>query len=274
MLQIRHLIASVAFIAVGFLASRAETAPQILGLVASNGTPTPLQCQNGFCAGYLASFCLQEARDAPATGQEYALGKVGGITLVVTRPDGRRLRLPTNDLLTLRLRSGFSVVRITIPQIKLDALGVRTAEVNALAVEIEPETTILPVVAAGDPDPQSPEEIAQATGPLRHLAAETFDRSGELSDAARLVGLLTNALPPEDGREPVALDSLFRHVLASVGPERLDPDGITEAERIAKSCQILIHPPTNFALAACLDREQVSLLTDLNNQFWAAAGGS
>jgi hypothetical protein len=89
-----------------------------------------------------------------------------------------------------------------------------------------------------------------------------------------LVGLLTNALPPEDAPGPVALDRLFRRVVASVGSKRLDPDGVSEAERIAKSCQLLIYPPTNFGLRACLEQAQVGLLADLNNQFWAAAGGS
>jgi hypothetical protein len=152
--------------------------------LASNGTPTPPHCQDGFCAGYVAGFCLQEVRDAPAIGQKYTLAPREGITLITTQSDGRQLHLPANDLLTLRLSSGFSIVRIDLPEARLDALGLRTAEVSSLAVEVEPETTILPVGAADDPDPQSPEEIAQASGPLRRLAAETFDRSGEIPDAA------------------------------------------------------------------------------------------
>jgi hypothetical protein len=124
MFQIRPLIASMTFLTIGFLAGRAEAAPQILGLVASNGMPTPLDCQGGVCAGYLASFCLQEARDAPTGGQEYTLAPAGGVAVIATRPDGQRLRLPANDLLTLRLHSGFSIVRVSLPQAKLDALGV------------------------------------------------------------------------------------------------------------------------------------------------------
>jgi hypothetical protein len=259
---------------IGLTFGHAEAAPQILGLVASNGILTPLQCQDGLCTGYLASFCLQEARDAPASGQEYRLAPVGGLTLVATRLDGRRLRIPAADLVTIRLRSGFSSVRISLSQIKLDGLGARTIEHDSLAVDVEPRTTILPVVAADDPDPQSPEEIAQATGPLRILAAKTFDGPGEIADAVRLVGFLINTLPPEEAPEAIPLDRLFRQAMARIVSVRFDPEGLADAEHIATSCQSLIYPPTSFALGACLESEQNSLLATLNEQFWAAVGGS
>jgi hypothetical protein len=274
MLRTRNPIVTAAVALISLAASHVDAAPQILGLVASNGMPTPLHCQDGFCIGYFASFCLQEARDAAATGHEYKLARGGGLTLIATQPDGGSLRLPANDLLTIRLRSGFSTVGVSLAEVTLDALGIRTLAADSLAVEVEPETTILPVVASDDANPQSPEEIAQAIGPLRHLAAEMFDRSGVIPDAARLVGLLINALPPEHAPGLVAIDSLFRQVLARVGSDRLGAEGVAEAERIAKRCQRLVNSPTSFALGACLDREQVSLLATLNNQFWVAAGGS
>ena len=39
-------------------ATAVQAAPQILGIVASNGLPTPLHCADGYCGAYLASFCL------------------------------------------------------------------------------------------------------------------------------------------------------------------------------------------------------------------------
>src|SRR4029077_9675656 len=73
---------------------RAEAAPQILGLVASDGLPTPMRCRGDACTALLASFCLQEAREAPADGQVYIPGAAGGLTLIAARPDGSRLALP------------------------------------------------------------------------------------------------------------------------------------------------------------------------------------
>ena len=69
-LKIRNPISVAAIVLVGLLAGRAEAAPQILGLVASNGMPTPLHCQDGLCTGLLASFCLQEARSGPENGTD------------------------------------------------------------------------------------------------------------------------------------------------------------------------------------------------------------
>ena len=60
---------AVAIATLSFATPRAEAAPQILGLVASNGLPVPMRCEAGDCTALLASFCLQEARDAPEDGR-------------------------------------------------------------------------------------------------------------------------------------------------------------------------------------------------------------
>src|SRR3546814_14945149 len=74
------------------------------------------------------------------------------------------------------------------------ALGVGPAEVS-LAVEVGPTVSLIPEAVAGDTDPQTAEEIALATGPLRNVAARLFDSAGQSADAARTTTLLTNRLP-------------------------------------------------------------------------------
>ena len=88
-----RILLSAAIAMLSLAASRAEAAPQILGLVASNGLPVPMRCEGGDCTALLASFCLQEARDAPEDGQAYLPGPRGGLSLIVTRASGQRLRL-------------------------------------------------------------------------------------------------------------------------------------------------------------------------------------
>ena len=271
MLKIRHPSAFAAVALILLAAGRAEAAPQILGLVASNGMLTPLQCRDRLCVGYLASFCLQEAREAPDGGQEYRLAPRGGLTLIAGLPDGRTLRLPARDLPTIRTLVGFTAVRIDLPEVKLDALGLRELAPTSLAIEVAPETTIMPVAAVDDPDPQSPDDIAEAAGPLRHLAAETFDRPGEIPDAARLVGLLISALPM-DAAEPVALHGLFHRVVAAVAPGRLGAAAVADVDAIAKSCQKPGETSSGPALGACLELRQFNLMSILNGRFWAAAG--
>src|SRR5258708_33776304 len=100
---IRHFRASL--LALPLLAgtgAAVQAAPQILGIVASNGLPTPLHCADGYCSAYLASFCLQEARYAPNSGSEYPLVPGGPLTIIASLGDGRRPRLPARDLLPHR----------------------------------------------------------------------------------------------------------------------------------------------------------------------------
>ena len=250
---------------------QAEAAPQILGLMASAGMPTPLHCRDGLCTGSFASFCLQEAREAPADGEEYKVAPGGNLLLDATLADGRHVQMPANDLAIVRVRDGYLSVQISLPEAKLAALGVPTKRAS-LALEVGPETSVLPVEQAGDPDPQTPEEIAEATGPLRHLAARTLDRSSEDTDAARWVGLLINALPPENSPEHIALDALFRQVVASNGEGSWTSDGLAEAGQIVQMCQSF--PATSLAIGFCLAGQQHGLVSILNTEFWDDAGGS
>lgn len=263
------ILATIAVFALAM--GRAEAAPQILGLVASNGLPTPMRCRDGACTAFLASFCLQEARAAPADGQEYVPGS-GGLTLIAFRPDGSSLVLPANDLLTVRLYSGLSTVQVSLPMATLASRGIAVGTADTISVSVGADTTILPIAKANDPDPQTPQEIDLATGPLRRLAAQTFDVSAETPDTAKLVGLLINALPAEDDPQPVVLDGLLRRIVASAGPGRLSAESLAETAQIVKNCQQF--PPTSLAQGFCLESLQHGLLSTLNEEYWAAAGGS
>ncbi len=97
----------LAAIAMAALASgRAQAAPQILGLMASNGMPTPLHCRDGLCTGSFASFCLQEAREAPADGQDYRLAPGGQLVLNAAAADGLHLQLQAGEFAIVRGRDG------------------------------------------------------------------------------------------------------------------------------------------------------------------------
>ena len=189
-----------------------QAAPQILGIVASNGLPTPLHCADGYCSAYLASFCLQEARYAPNSGSEYRLVPGGQLTIIASLGGGRTLRLAAGDLLTIRTRSGFTALRVSLPEARLKALGA-----TAAAVEVGPKTTVLPLAYAGDPHPQSADEVATAAGPLRQIAAETFDRPGETADTARLIELVINRLPDRSQPSAATLAALWGEVAAAPG---------------------------------------------------------
>jgi hypothetical protein len=254
-------------LAVSFLAARAEAATQILGLLASNGIPTPLHCEAGVCQGFFSGFCLQQERPAPTLGSEYKLAPGSALTILAERADGRTIRVSGESLVTINVDTGFTSVGISGPEARLKALGAVSA-----AIEVAPLTSILPVPLADDPDPQSPEEVAQATGPARRLASGIFDRSGEDSDSARLIGLLINALPSESAPGTVALNDLFRQVVATVGPARVGAEGLAAAERVFRECESF--PATSAAIHFCLEVQQGGLLGQLNEQLWDSVGGS
>ena len=256
-------------LAAGFwlAAPAAKAAPQILGLVASNGLPTPLACSQGYCSAFLASFCLQEAREAPNTGSDYALAPGGALTLVETLADGSVLRRPAEKLVSLRSYSGFTNISVALPASAL------SADVRSVALEIAAGTTILPTPLAGDPTPQSAEEIARAVGPLRRLAAETFDRSGETADAARLVALVINGMPDARSAPTVALGKLWPEV-AATAEGKVAPEGLAKAAGIVEGCRQQPGAITNYAIGFCLASREAELLTSLNRRFWDAADGS
>lgn len=246
-------------------ATAVQAAPQILGIVASNGLPTPLHCADGYCSAYLASFCLQEARYAPNSGSEYHLAPGGRLTLVARLADGRTLRLAGEALLTIRTRSGFTTLNVSLPQARLDALGATSA-----AVEVGPGTTVLPRAYAGDPDPQSGEEIATATGPMRDLASRTFDRAGQTADTARLIELVINRSSDQPGAAAVA--GLWGDIARQAKQSGVGQPGIDAAAAIVSECQ---GSGSGFASSVCLEMRQAELMTRLNRRFWdEAAGGT
>jgi hypothetical protein len=259
-----------AALVVGFwlAGTAAQAAPQILGLVASNALPTPLACRDGYCSAYLASFCLQQAREAPNSGNEYHLAPGGGLTLIITLADGRQIHRPAGGLVSLRMRSGFTAVGASLPAAALDGLDIR-----AVALEIASGTTILPDALAGDPEPQSAEEIARATGALRRLAAETFEGRSETADASRLLGLVINAVPEDRSSKHARLDRIWIQT-TTAGAGKVGQAGLALAGRIVEGCRERTVSATNYAIAFCLASKQAELLTTMNRQFWDSAGGS
>ncbi|HLB78900.1 MAG TPA: hypothetical protein VJJ77_00215, partial [Dongiaceae bacterium] len=166
----------------------AAAAPQVLGLVASNGVATPLDCSGAECDAHFSAFCLQQARAAPSHGDAYAVAPGGAVTLVVSTADGRSLRLPGEGHLRFTALIGFTSVRIVLPRLALADLESRLGATK-VAVEIGPGVSLLPVERRGDPDPQTAAEIALATGPMRAAAALAFEAPGRAADAARVTSL-------------------------------------------------------------------------------------
>src|SRR5215813_6891288 len=106
------LFALTAIAALGIPESGAFAASQVLGLVASNGTPTPLACVDGQCSAQFSTFCLQQSRPAPSRGDGYTVAASGSVTLVARDAAGRTMRIPAGDTLAIHSVIGFTSVEI------------------------------------------------------------------------------------------------------------------------------------------------------------------
>jgi len=116
------LFALSAIAAFAIPASGASAASQVLGLVASNGVPTPLICVDGQCSAQFSTFCLQQSRPAPRArrlwrGRRRQLDagcRNGGRP---NPPPAGRRRVDIHSLI------GFTSVEISLPPRKLAELG-------------------------------------------------------------------------------------------------------------------------------------------------------
>jgi len=261
------VLAALAFPALS--AGRAEAATQILGIVASNGMPTPLRCQDGVCRGFFSSFCLEQDRPAPQVQAEYRLAAGGGLTLVVTRADGSRMRLPADGLVSLRSEIGFSSMSISIPEARLRALGASSA-----SIDVAPMTTALPIPVAGDPNPLTPEEIAYVTGKLRRLAEPAFENSGKTNDEARLATMVVNNLPFDEPKTAAGREAVWDKVMAAISGQAVDPTAVAAISRMFSDCGAAVDSLTAFNLGLCMQLRQTDLMSGSNRAFWDSLGGS
>ena len=242
----------------------ASAAPQVLGLMATNA-PVPLTCFAAECTAQFSSFCLQKGRNIPTPGAAYR--PVGdAFTLLAIAADGTTRRLPGADHLTITPVRSFTAVRVGVSKRALAALGAVRA-----AVEVGPEVSLVPAPVAGDPAPQSPEEIAAATGPLRAAGHRLVDDGGTEAEAVRLTSMLINAFPERGRVGAEAGNRLWRDTVATYGS---DAPGLARAAEVYGKCLRVVDKGHVFSLRRCLEREHDGLMIDLNLRYWRSIAGS
>jgi hypothetical protein len=254
----------------GLAAARpAVAAPQALGLVASNGAPTALDCSGSECSALFSAFCLQEARPAPSQGDAYAPTPGSAVTLLVTRADGSTARVPGAAYLRFSTLVGFTSMRIALPRASLAELGA-----VSVAVEVGPRATMLPVPVEGDRNPQSEAEIALATGPLRAAGEAAFDKPGPAADAARLTSAMINALPQNDFASGASDDGIWRQAVTPAETAAATREGVALARRTLDDCRLAVEAKSAFSLRGCLVLRHADLMSSANQKFWESLAGS
>jgi hypothetical protein len=241
----------------------AAAAPQILGIVASNGV-LPLNCDASGCHADLSTFCLQQPRANPDLGQRYQLADANSVTLVGTKSNGEAVRLPAAPYVSFTTDRGLTSVEIVLPPDRLEALGLAS-----VAVEVERQASLVPLAAANDSSPQSQDEIALALGSYRAQGSKFFDDKGEAADAIRLTNRMINALP-EHQRHPTDTDGhLVDLALQSDAAALADPAGIRLARDYHESCKFKFDVTHHIdSMLSCLQSTHDRLVANTNVDFW------
>ena len=247
----------------------AAAAAQLLGLVASNGMPTRLDCSGGECSGYFGSFCMQPGRESPSRGSPYEV--VGGaISLRATMADGSERVLDAAPYVQILAHNQYSAVRIVLP-----SGGIAAMRAVSVAIEVGANVTVAPVPQSGDLDPQTPEEIALGVGPLREAGALAFDRPGRLADATRIVSSLINELPKIGGEETRAMrDGLWQQAAAAPEVAMATPEGQALARSVYEGCVAEIESQRMPTLRTCLSLRHGELMREANRSYWDLIGGT
>jgi hypothetical protein len=262
------LFALSAIATLGIPLSGASAASQVLGLVASNGAATPLTCVDGQCSAQFSTFCLQQNRPAPSRGDGYSVADGGSLTLVARNAAGQMLRLPAGDALEIHSLIGFTSVEISLPKAKLAELGV-----TEVAIEVGPAVSLIPVAAAGDPNPQTEDEISLATGPMRLAATPMFESPGTASDAARIATVLINALPAKGSESADDRNRLWVAMRDNPALVGATSTGRDSAEQMYEACKISVESHSAYSMRNCLELRHADLLAETNHKFWKDSVG-
>lgn len=245
------------------MAAPAEAAPQVLGMMASSD-PIPFTCNDRECYALVGSFCLQRDRDVPGFGHPYEPNFADRLTLSLTDAAGKISRISA-DHVTLRIHSHatYTMVRVSLPRPELDRL-----KATAVAMQIEAGVSLIPLARTGDPNPQTPEEIALATGPMRIAASRFLDAPSGNADTARLVAALVNGLPESRTIHDDYLGAWSRVVSEPVR-RRTDPAVLKRAEDSFRACAQYYEG----SLRQCLLSHHQQMMIPENREFWDETSG-
>jgi len=263
MRAIRYLLAATAFLLMT-LGGDARAAYQVLALVAT-AEPVSFACVRGDCFAELSVFCLQPLRASPPRDAPYTLYQGRGVTLLGTTRDGRVLRIPAADILSITAARGHNAVRMSVPRAKLNALGLRE-----IAVEVAERVSLIPKPIRGDRDPQTEADIAIATGPYRALGARIVDHGGERTVAARLTNDMINALPELWQVESNVYATLWDRVSPQWDGRDLSANAVRLAREAFESCAALRDRGTFSTMRQCLGARHDQLIGERNDAYWEA----
>ena len=263
-----HGLAFLFGIAIFLSAGAVQAAPQILGLVATGPEPTPLHCSEGVCSARFTTFCMQADRDAPLLGTEYLVVDDDSLQLIVTDAGGHATTVPAEDV-TIQSVHSYTAVQINVPETQIRALRGVTA-----ALAVAPLATLVPKAMAGDPRPQSEEDIALASGDHRRIGDEHVDRGGTTAEAASALMTMITAIDSHElGQRPRDVEAetgVIQGVLAERGVPFNDQEMLRE--RVDLCAGLVANAWYRDGMPTCLQTYHDNYVSTLTGRYWDAVG--
>lgn len=250
----------LALIASPLFAVSVSAAPQIMA-VASTDLDVPVTCERGQCTVELSSICLQEHRASPTIGTAYYVHGQTGFKLTGTTAEGQEISLSHLDL-KIEAARGHNAIKVGFREVELRKYG----EIK-VSLSVPENISIIPMPIANDVNPQTEDDIAAATGPLRQLASSMIDQDTRKRDAAELINQTINRLPWR-GR---ATDAERRSALDAYG-EITRTSGFSSAARdnanaVLSECATRTEAGS-LTLRQCLGSWHDRLVGKLNTKYW------
>ena len=249
------------------IAGTAQAAPQVLAVLSPPGGVV-LTCGKGGCQAELTAYCLQRDRESPDYRQDYRAADPKDFVLTVRDAAGSERRIPVAGNVEFASDRGFmSVVAVVRPE-TVARLGIVSGTLVAGEV-----ATLVPASAAGDKNPLTPEEVANATGNLRTVGQRIVDRSPNVSAALALADVKRRLPPHESGDTGVYAD-LWRETSATLAGTLAHPDGLARARVGFNQCMDKLVGSGHGGMRRCLEWQHDHLIREINKTYWDAQAGS
>ena len=248
-------------------AAPVSAAPQILAVMSSLG-PQHMQCGEYNCVTTLTSYCLQEERDVPTTGQAYMPAHTDQFALVAKTKSGDEITLDVATNIEFASIRGFTMVRATVPAAVIAQHNIVNAKLIA-----HPGAALVPVPEAIDPNPITEAELAFATRSLRKHGEEIVDNTPD-AQAASLVNRIAATIIPKNGVTDETLEQLWHNVIDGLGPAQpVSKDAIDRARDIYNWCQDRSSYHSMSGIKSCLEFKHDDTIMRLNTDYWKSQPG-
>jgi hypothetical protein len=125
--------------------------------------------------------------------------------------------------------------------------------------------SLLPIVSADDPDPLTPAEISDATGPARSMGAVYFEDGGPVGVTARLMAALLSGLPGKGRVPPLQRDRLWQDAIDTDLRRVSTAEGLDKARKYLEACRGALEAGVHYSLRTCLEARHGTLVRAHND---------